>query len=300
MTTFSQDNTLWVQVHQRSYEQLLAEIDSGARDVDEVYEMFDETALFPAVRLNQPNLVYALLARHANLMALNHIGNTLLHEASSVGLPDMMALLLDAGIELKKPNNFGDTPRVYATAREEHRGDLLDVLNRYRDLPARESWEDVGKKELFSPTKSGYCLLDNPATWHQWPQVLSALEVRGEEIAIEDLLQPNKDGKTYLQRAVECLSFAAVHEGLLKQGYAIEIQHIMPDGKQLSPWAEKLWQTHQIAQLFDEKQWRGKRASEVQAVFRAVPKEQRNQITHYHGLLAKICQSRMVHENILY
>ncbi|ETV97080.1 hypothetical protein H310_09901 [Aphanomyces invadans] len=98
--------------------QLDALQDIVANSSDDVINQKDDegrTMLHWAVDRNQPNVVAALLAQHANVRATDNDGMTPLHYAVSCEYVELIDLLLQHGADPQQPDADGETPFASAT-----------------------------------------------------------------------------------------------------------------------------------------------------------------------------------------
>lgn len=221
-------------------------------------------------------------------MYLDH-KTSLFHPASS-NKDEMVALLLDAGADPQATDDKGQTAREYA--RQWKRDNLKTdaVFERYAQYPAfvPEKLGELRKADVFAPNEHGYCLLDSPSTWRHFAAVAEHLTQQGEPLSASELEATNKDGKSWLQRGVECFATAQVFGYYSRQAGEFPVRQLLTADRKASPLLDALCARKQVGGLFTQEIWKNSSREDLKSVFHALPPEMQSDVRNYHQLLASL------------
>ncbi len=142
----------------------------------------------------------------------------------------------------------------------------FQVLKFFEDIataPMVDVDGPIEKQDLFTLTDDGRTPLDSRETWQNMGVILAKLEERGEQLSLRDLLRENRDGKPWLQRAVECNGLHPVLEHLRKNGEWLDPNAFSARGEEngLSPLARAIFDKH----------WVGQNPQALQEFYRELP-----------------------------
>lgn len=196
-----------------------------------------------------------------------------LHEAASKNNERGMCVLLEAGADPLLPDGHGkmafdvvynDNPR------------LQTILQKYMNMPRVNVRDGIRKADLFKMNGEGYCPLDNPVTWRQWPSISQALAENGEYVSKEELLQEGKEG-----RIIDVAVKARALKGVL--------EHLNSQGEKLAPedLGELSHNPMVLQQLFSQANTMAVNKQELNQWIRHVPSELRTEIPNLQVVLAK-------------
>lgn len=208
--------------------------------------------------------------------------------------------LLDAGADVFAKNEKGETPYQVISVQEGGQR-LAELLKEYEGLKQFDP-EQLGtlrRRNLFTVGTNGKTLFDSPSTWRHFKDITTHLKSIGEPLRIEDLQAKNAEGKTWLERGVECfaikdiLSYVketyptqSIARLLGVQGQPVDVDYIT---KETMPPALRIASERmQLNSLFNESVWLGRSKQELTAVFRHLPKNFQEDIDNYQRLLSKI------------
>lgn len=216
-----------------------------------------------------------------------------LHKVCDTGQESVMRLLLDAGADIDAKDAKGRTALQVLKEATGNKTKLIAVLEEYEHYPAfsEDKLDSLRKADIFAPNAEGYCLLDSPSTWQHFTAIAEHLEQAGEPFTAAELEAINKDGKSWLQRGVECFAGKDVLVAYGRAGGDIGAQ-MLDARKQSSTLMELLCRRQQIGQAMTEEVWRdAPQAKEsVKAICAALPYAHRNDVPNQHQLLAKLGQ----------
>lgn len=152
----------------------------------------------------------------------------------------------------------------------------FQVLKFFEDIataPMVDVDGPIEKQDLFTLTDDGRTPLDSRETWQNMGVILAKLEERGEQLSLRDLLRENRDGKPWLQRAVECNSLHPVLEHLRKNGEWLDANAFSARGEEngLSPLGRAIFDCAATGDLFHSKHWVGQNPQELQEFYRELP-----------------------------
>lgn len=195
-------------------------------------EVYSKSALTEAVEKRAHIRILArLIEKGAPLDFLSYPDkHSALTRALYARLGDHVRILMDAGADpyAESGTTRGNAWQHAAVWRE---GDAQNKnpMQWYRKAPelileTDEAASDAPelvlreKSDLFARNTHRLTLLDTPSTWHRWDEVMDALAKKGESVNLEDILDYNWEGKSWLRRGVECFSAEKLLGFLEKQG----------------------------------------------------------------------------------
>lgn len=266
-------------------------IDSGKLPVD-AKGLNEVTCLMMACSSGDDEMVHELLNRGANPNAQDFDGKNCLRYGLSVfsARPLVARALLDAGANMWAPDARGKPAIHYAQSLKY--GDVMEVFTEYAAMPRLERAEDASKALLMQAEDGKSPLLHSPSTWHQWPQIIEALAQKGEHISKAELLAADASGVVPMERAIECRAFGAVCDALKAQGETLDVDDMLPDGKNSAGWVNALGKTRQMEQLFTPEMWEQHNVSSLTHVHGALDKSAQEQVHGLHVLRAAVSQAQ--------
>jgi hypothetical protein len=249
------------------------------------------TALHTACHGNQEDLVELLLDYGAdpNLYTRSGMnppeGQTALHEAVEKNRRNVIDPLLMAGADPHATDFHGKTP--------EQRMDSVYVvintqLHEHSQLPVIESLASLDKAALFA-NQGGSTVLDNPATWRDWPQIVETLAQKGETVTKADLMQTGANGVGYLHRAAQARMLGEVVKGLNAQGEALSVSELLEHDTTIAPL---LARHHVPCALFTAENMALQEKQQLRHEIQRLPAEGRSHIPNLHSLTASLRQSQ--------
>ena len=184
--------------------------------------------------------------------------------------------------------------RQFATGTGISRQEMDDVFSRFdqlllNTLPIMTPSLANRPEDLLEPKPNGFAPLDNPLTWEFLPEICARLEKQGSPFTVEQLMAPNKEGKSFLQTRLEAVPPVAVLATLEKCGLPLR-GDVLLDGDKPSPLFRHLILEHSTALLFKENNWHGATPEELKAVIRALPADQKP--ANRHTLLAGLSRQQ--------
>ena len=104
----------------------------------------------------------------------------------------------------------------------------------FRDLPQVDISNPITAEILFTPNDEGFTPLDNPRNWDFFPAICQNMAIFSNQLALEQLQQENRDGKSYLAMAMENVPFDKLVAGLHHCGIYLPMDPetlLAPDAK---------------------------------------------------------------------
>lgn len=214
---------------------------------------------------------------------------SLFHPTSS-NLHETVALLLDAGIDATAVDDKGKNAVEAVYTRDKPPAKALAVLERYAEYPTfkPEMLDDLRKADLFTPNDAGYCLLDSPSTWQHFEDITKHLQQQGERITAAELEAAGKDGKSWLQRGVECFATVPLFRYYSAEVGELPLKNLLTSDRKASPLLNALCERQQVHGLFTRDVWQNSSREDLRSVYQALPKDMQANIRNYHQLLASI------------
>lgn len=247
----------------------------------------DTTALHVSAQQGDSVKLLPLARAGADINAQDRGGETPLHKCTGANRKEYAFQLLELGADSRLLDNTG------APAHEMKRQALdEEFVSRLRDNlvpPLLDRGADVTRDVLFAKADNGLCALDAGMTWLSAERWLPELARRDEVPSKDSLMQTGKDGKSYLQRAVEFRAGEAVLNHLAEQGEYLQPQELLEGGKPTA-LLKALVEKQLTPMLFKEEAWKGHHATEMQQLYRALPSEAQATVTNYHVLRTHMAQ----------
>lgn len=162
--------------------------------------------------------------------------------------------------------------RATGTDARNYRG-LRDYVD---SLPRVDDREHITLADLTEQGTDGRTPLGNPRTWQQLHKVLDKLEAAGERITLDLLLQPNRDGESYLAVGLATAPDTVI-PALNQHGIQIT-RDVLLDGNKPGSHFEALLKRCAGAELFTLDNWQGHTPAEMRQVHSHLPPEQQTQV----------------------
>lgn len=242
-------------------------------------------ALTGAAQSGQFDIVALLLDAGANPNIHDKHGYVPLHRAVMYNHTHVVRQLLDAGanptIVSHDGEGIAELAQKYSNIRRNQAS--IDIIAQYAQFP--ELPAHFCKADLFKANpETGYAPLDNPATWHRLDDIFNNLRANGEELVLNDLLATNHEGKTWLQRGVECRRFPDLISYFNARGELLQADHLLIEGKTASPLLQSVEQTRTVDFLFTLSNWLGQSQVDITRCFHAMSDYGKAQVSNYHAL----------------
>jgi hypothetical protein len=193
------------------------------------------------------------------------VGNTCLHTASSLDIPEAMQVLVKWGADVNARDAHGNTPLMHTCERSAHfnmhillnAGASMDMHNKngdsarsivankrnngsheaescaevfahYDRLPRIDLGKspETLKERLLRKTTQGYCPLDNPQVWQQFDTIGQMLIEQGTPLTKEDIGCEDFNGDSLYTLALRCRGFDKLLGHLRDQGDRLSNQEI--------------------------------------------------------------------------
>ena len=230
-----------------------------------------------------------LFSRHPNLLeaqiGMTQIGKTCNDNMYAVEeLVDELKLKSPQGLTLNSVFGILERlPAIYFGHRNQRQ--LLKKFDQFiAALPFVD--EPLSLDGLTEANAKSYTPMDNPQTWKNFPAICKQLASRGTPVTSRFLEQTNRDGKSYLEFAVDTKQFDAIFAAMDSCGLQFRASTLLDAEAQPKPFFRKLIEKNQIAPFFTEQNWSGADPAELKAVLRVLPPEVKENIPNQHGLLA--------------
>lgn len=216
-----------------------------------------------------------------------------IHKMTERGHLPVLRMLLDAGADKDKQDNYGITLEATLRSMPQDTTGLLAVLEEYGRYPAfaESMLPELTKAQLFAPNEHGYCLMDSPSTWRHFAAIADRLEQAGEGFTAAELEATGKNGKNWLERGAECFAGREVLTAYIRAGGDIGAQ-LLDANRQSTPLLEVLCARQQIGQVMKAELWREvpQARETVRDVCNALPAAHRQDVANQHQLIAQLGQ----------
>jgi hypothetical protein len=153
-------------------------------------------------------------------------------------------------------------------------------------LPRVDDRDTIHLADLTTQGKDGHCALSNPRTWQRLPKVLEALEASGEQLTLELLLQPNRDGESHLATALTTAPDVVI-PALNAHGVQLTDEVLLENGKP-SAILETLIRRRAGSDLFTHENWQGRSSEGMRAVYNHLPEPQKERVQGMYTLAATL------------
>lgn len=238
--------------------------------------------------------------------ALHHLHYN--HSIDSEAYAEKVALvktLLDAGADITAKDSEGKTPLQFMRAVTNGNGaGLAEVYKKYEQYPVfdQEKIGQLRRRHLFSVDVNGNTLLDSPSTWKHFDEIAQHLQSIGEPLRIEDLQAQNNEGKTWLERGIECFALKSIvnHLAPASQPNSVSALFGVKPRKgeatlqNTAPGLRAVASRMQMDVLFSPEVWNGRTKDEARAVYNALPVEIQEDVNNFQQILIKLPDRRPV------
>jgi hypothetical protein len=263
------------------------------------YEDANTSPLFEAVRKKYVPMVRFLASRSQNIDHLNIGNKSALHLAAAIGHAEIAGILLDYGAspQLKGHSIMGGEATPDEIAQDslsmngggaEHRA-CVEVLRKYTEAYEMPLPTSYNNRTLMFEGEGYTAPLDQPRAWHDFDALVRGMEKQGNSaLSKADLLEVNANGKTWLQRGVECGKGAELVAYLQARNEPLEPQDFLDENGQVTPLLQAMSDHFALPAIFSHEQWQGKAPEAMQRVYNALPEEGQGQVHNYHSLLIRL------------
>lgn len=258
--------------------------------------------LYEAIRRKHVPMVRLLLQHTEDINHLSAGNKSPLHLAASIGHAEIAGMLLDYGASLEQK---GESVIGEATAEEIAQDSLsgnggaeyracAEVLRKQTEAYEMPLPATYDTKTLAFEGEGYAAPLDQPRLWHQFDDVVRQMEKQGQALGKADLLAVNADGKSWLQRGVECGKGAEVLAYLSARNEPLEPQDMLGADGLPTPLLQAIADHYALPALFSHDQWKGRPPEAMQQVYQALPEDARGQVNNYHSLLIRLQRDEQV------
>lgn len=248
------------------------------------------TPMHTCAKLGIPSNIPPLVMAGAELNPQDVSGDTPLHAATRCRRDACAKILLDLGADSGLTNDEGKTPDALCNEKQQ---ELRQILRENQSPPLVDMKGEFTADDLLRRNGDDVCALDAGVTWMHAERVIAVLEAQGRGLTRDALLREGKQGKTYLQRAVENGAGYGVLEHLLDHGERLQPQDFIHDG-QPTPLLESAIDRGMVDAFFSHRMWEGRSAEELTAAFRAMPPEGQGQVKNYFNLCTRLRKEQAV------
>lgn len=212
-------------------------------------------------------------------------GSSGVWHAAFKGYYDVAKLLLENGAI---PNTiaWGGATTI-SIARASGFPDIAELLHSY-DAPAMNPKSVHSKAQIFAIDKAGNAVMDHPASWQQFDELVVRLNAIGDPFTKEDLLGGNARHIPWLEKAAMHGELSRVMEYLNEINQPLVLQDLLQPAEDGSVEATSLLagivRHGQVGALFHKSDWEDRTLSELGKLFGALPKEAQGEVKNYHAL----------------
>lgn len=254
-----------------------------------------------SIRGHKP-MVELLLAHGVDVDAQTELGAAALHNAVESGYVEIARSLLDAGadVHLQGESSVGPVSVLQQAedmlAQSGGQGQqslwarqIMDMVLQYEAMaeiplplePTRQNLTAAVNGETFTP-------LDQPKFWQEFNEVTGRMQENGESpLCKADLLQTNKEGVTFLERAVQCQAAGTVLAYLRERGEPLTAQDLVQDGKP-SAILDTFMEKQALDKLMQVENWKAQGSSQYRQVLNALPEDAKSRLPSTHAALATL------------
>lgn len=261
------------------------------------YEYYTYSAMSEACSKGNHKAMDMLLAHGANPNSEFDYDATVAHAFALSGNAEGMAILLNyepdinakGSVWLKEENrSFYKHMTVRETAEYKGHTHIVEMLDRYAQMPKLEDAATIDKATLLARNENGDCLLDHPSSWRNFAAIAESLHSKNEFLSKDELLQPAADGRTWLEKAVACNAMLPVLEHLAAQGEGLSSNDLVTATDTPTPLLEAICDKFALEQLFTLENWRVSGKSEMERVYHSLSDEQKADVPGYHVLRVQL------------
>lgn len=233
--------------------------------------------------------LYPLVKAGADMNAQDIGGETPLHKCTGYNRRDYALKLVDLGADTGICDTSGD--QAHEVTRYKLDAQVYETLRSNKVPPALPENGEASAAELLEKNGDKLCMLDAGATWLKADTWLPALEQKGERLEKPALLQVGKNGKSYLERAVDFRMGKEVLEHLARSGEALLATDLTVDGRP-TPLMGAIVEKGLTQSLFIEEAWEGRSPQELQALYRVLPEQARESVGNYYTLRMQLTMAQ--------
>lgn len=166
---------------------------------------------------------------------------------------------------------------------------LVDAVREHiASLPSVHP-ETVTHAQLLAADSRNYTPLDHPQTWQQIEAILPALAQQGTPLTQEDMLQPNRQGDSFIQAGL-AVQPEQVLPVLNAAGIRISMGSLLDEGGALTPLFAQMIKQDTASLLFTKDNTQDSKLEDLRSAYEALPEAQQGQIRNYHRLQASLRQ----------
>lgn len=220
-------------------------------------------------------------------------GNTPLHLAVLERNAEAARFLLDLGADPEVENNLGSSALKVAhfADKDKKTDEMVPLIESYRQLPKVKKLDDLTiPDELWKRDKLETCRLDNPQTWRHFSDIAAHLAAKGSPITKTHLMQPNAEGKSWLQVGTEHGALPQIVQALNNVDEQLDAGDLLNDKGEPGAVLQRATRWRQVGALFGYENWRGKAVPDVKALADALPPGGCEQVKNFHQLRARLHQ----------
>lgn len=265
--------------------------------------------LYEAIRRKHVPMVRLLLQHTEDINHLSAGNKSPLHLAATLCHTEITRMLLDYGASMELMGE-GVIGKANAYDMAEDTLSMNGGLGASGDKGRQRACVDVLRKQTEAyemPLPATYDIktlafegegyaapLDQPRLWHQFDDVVRQMEKQGQALGKADLLAMNTDGKSWLQRGVECGKGTEVLAYLSARNEPLEPQDMLGADGLPTPLLQAIADHYALPALFSHDQWKGRPPEAMQQVYQALPEDARGQVNNYHSLLIRLQRDEQV------
>lgn len=255
-------------------------------------DTYGASPMHSAARSGVSTKMEALLSAGADLNPQDVSGETPLFKAAIYKRDDYVKQLLDYGANSEALDGEGKTA---ADILPESATELRDRIRNNVSPPTCDMRGDLDKASLLARNDKNLCALDAGATWKRPQHMLGQLAAQGQHFTRDEMLTAGKDGKPYLQRAIENGAGRKILAHLNAHGEQLQPQDLLVDGAP-STLLNAAIKHHAVGALFSRDAWHGRSPDQMTAVYRAMPEEGQAQVKNYFSLRTQLNETQVLRD----
>jgi len=273
-------------------EMVKALLDAGANPSQGNF--YKATPLHLSAQMGVSNKIRLLVKAGADVNAQDVSGETPLYKATRYKRSDDVKRLMDIGADSELKDNEGRAP---ADALEDNHAQLRDALRANQVPPLCNPREGLDAEALLQKNDDGLNALDAGATWIRAEEVLTQLSLSDSHLGRDVLMQPGKENKTPMQRAVENGAGEAVLHHLYAHGETLELDDLVADRKPTA-LLNTIIEKKAVGALFEKQAWQGRPVEQMNALYRAMPEAGKEQVKNYFSLHTELTREERSREQV--